>query len=70
MMQLSRDLYVYCTDFVINLANIFELSYYEINAIIFCIIYPAFIFGFFFLFLIQKQRLKMITHQKKCHLTD
>lgn len=33
-------IYAYCTDFVINLANIFNLSYYEINAIIFCIIWP------------------------------
>ena len=33
-------IYAYCTDFVINLANIFNLSYYEINAIIFCVIWP------------------------------
>jgi len=33
-------LFVYCTDFVINVANLLALSYYEINALIFCIIWP------------------------------
>ena len=37
---LGGFVYAYCTDFVINIANIFNLSYYEINAIIFCIIWP------------------------------
>ena len=35
-------IYAYCTDFVINLANLSGLSYYEINAIIFCIVWPLF----------------------------
>lgn len=25
------QIYAYCTDFIINLSNIFRLSYYEIN---------------------------------------
>lgn len=33
-------LYTYCTDFVINLANLLQLSYYEINAFIFVFIWP------------------------------
>ncbi len=36
-------IYSYCTDFVINLANILNLSYYEINFIVFCILYPLLI---------------------------
>ncbi len=39
---LGLFIYAYCTDFVINLANILNLTYYEINAIIFCIIWPLF----------------------------
>lgn len=39
---LGSMIYVYCTDFVINLGNLFNLSYYEINAIIFCVIWPLF----------------------------
>ncbi|OOG77642.1 hypothetical protein [Algoriphagus sp. A40] len=40
ILELTYWLYNYCTDFVINLANIFKLSYYEINYILFVILYP------------------------------
>ncbi|WP_338812348.1 hypothetical protein V9L05_13160 [Bernardetia sp. Wsw4-3y2] len=50
-------LYFYCTDFIINLANILDLSYYEINFFIFCIIYPVLLLGLVFTFCIQKIRL-------------
>jgi len=43
-MELITDffkfIYLYCTDFLINLANLTGLSYYEVNAVIFCFIYP------------------------------
>jgi hypothetical protein len=60
MDDLINELYVYCTDLVINLANIFYLSYYEINTIIFCIIYPVFLIGLSSIYLIQKRRLKKL----------
>ena len=53
-------IYAYCTDFIINLANILNLSYYEINFIIFCLIYPVFIVGTIGLYVIQRKRLKKI----------
>lgn len=34
-------LYGYCTDFVINSANLTETSYYEINAALFVFAWPA-----------------------------
>ena len=34
------SIYVYCTDFSVNLANILNLSYYEINVLVFCILWP------------------------------
>ncbi len=37
---IAGNIYAYCTDFVINLANLVQLSYYEINALIFCMIWP------------------------------
>ena len=40
LIEFVISIYVYCTDFVINLANILNLSYYEINAWIFCILWP------------------------------
>jgi hypothetical protein len=60
MDDVINELYVYCTDLVINLANIFYLSYYEINTIIFCIIYPVFLIGLSSIYLNQKRRLKKL----------
>jgi len=60
MEHLINELYVYCTDLVINLANIFHLSYYEINAILFCFLYPLLIVGLPVIFLFQKVRLKKL----------
>ncbi len=57
MDKLIGEIYVYCTDFIINLANIFNLSYYEINAIIFCFLYPLLLVGFIAIYLFQKRRL-------------
>lgn len=36
-------LYVYCTEFTINLANLTGTSYYEINFFFFCILTPLLI---------------------------
>jgi hypothetical protein len=43
--KLISFLYNYCTDFVINLANFTGLSYYEINFILFCVLYPMLMVG-------------------------
>jgi len=56
MERLIHEIYVYCTDFIINLANILDLSYYEINAIIFCFLYPILIVGLTVIYLLQKRR--------------
>lgn len=34
------QLYMYCTDFTINLANLTGTSYYEVNFFFFCVLYP------------------------------
>jgi len=65
LIEIVNFLYAYCTDFVINLANITGLSYYEINAIVFCVIYPILTIGLPLLFIIQKTRFKKI---KKLHI--
>jgi hypothetical protein len=54
IIEFDHFLYAYCTDFIINLANIFNLSYYEINFIIFCLLYPVLVFGSFSLYIIQR----------------
>lgn len=65
LFEFSRFFYMYCTDFIINLANILDLSYYEVNFIIFCILYPALIFGSIGLYILQRVRLKRIKMKKR-----
>ena len=65
MDKLIGEIYVYCTDFIINLANIFNLSYYEINAIIFCFLYPLLLVGFIAIYLFQKRRLNNLMRNWK-----
>ena len=45
-MQIITSLYAYCSDFIMNVAHLTGLSYYEVNAILFCYLFP---FAFFFL---------------------
>ncbi len=58
MEALLKSIYVYCTDFIINLAHLFSISYYEVNFFVFCIIYPLFLLGSFTLYMIQLRRLR------------
>ena len=55
-----KFLYAYCTDFIINLANITGLSYYEVNFVIFIIIYPLLLLMSPIIYIIQKLRLKKL----------
>lgn len=57
-----QNIYNQCTDFVLILANLFDLSYYEINFIIFCIIYPLTLIMSFVIFVLKKIELE---RQKK-----
>jgi hypothetical protein len=58
LIHLLRNLYAYCTDFIINLANITNLSYYEINFVIFIIIYPLLLLVTPIVYISQKSRLR------------
>jgi len=60
MESFIKAIYVYCTDFIINLANIFDLSYYEVNTLIFCLLYPILVVGLISIYLIQKARLRKV----------
>ena len=53
-------LYVYCTDFIINMANLLGLSYYEINAFVFCFLYPILTLTLLVVFILQKRKLKRL----------
>lgn len=58
LMDIVNFVYAYCTDFVINIANILGLSYYEVNTLIFVILYPLLVVSLTCLFVIQILRLR------------
>jgi uncharacterized membrane protein YqjE len=60
MTTLVNLVYVYCTDFIISLANLFHLSYYEVNTLFFCIVYPLGLVLLLVVFVWQKSRLKTL----------
>lgn len=62
LLQIAYWAYNYCTDFVINAANLLNLSYYEVNFILFIIGYPVLIFGTTLLYLIQRWRRKQVSN--------
>ena len=49
--------FTYCTDFMINLANLTGLSYYEVNALLFCLTWPVLTVALLMLFIVQNIRL-------------
>ncbi len=57
MGNMVTQVYFYCTNFIINLANLLGLSYYEINFFIFCVIYPFLLFSLLLIFVVQRVRL-------------
>ena len=38
--NIIKIVFVYCTDFIINLTDLLGISYYEVNTYIFVIIWP------------------------------
>ena len=57
LIQFGGWLYGYCTDFCINLANLIGLSYYEVNTVVFCVLFPAATMGLMLVYLVQRTRL-------------
>lgn len=60
LIELVNLVYVYCTDFIISLANLLHLSYYEVNTLFFCIIYPLGLMLLLVIFVWQKSRLRRL----------
>lgn len=63
-MDIVNYIYGYCTDFVINIANLIGISYYEINALLFCILFPLFTILLIIILGIQQVIIKIKTNEK------
>ena len=57
-------LYVYCTDFTINLANLTGTSYYEVNFFFFCVLFPFLLVVLPIIALVLKYRLKRLQQKE------
>ena len=56
-LELLKFIYCYCTDFVINIANLTHLSYYEINFLIFVVLYPSVTLLLAVIYFLKKKKL-------------
>ena len=63
MQDFFNFIYNYCTDFIINAANIFGSSYYELNTFIFCVLYPLLLVILIFVNLILKLKLRKLQNR-------
>jgi hypothetical protein len=54
MNTIITKIYIYLTDFTINLANLLGISYEDINALIFCVGFPLILFILTIAFIYQK----------------
>lgn len=55
--ELLQGVYAYLTEFIINLANLLNLSYYEVNFALFCLGFPIVTLVLVARILWQKKRL-------------
>ena len=63
LIQIGKHLYVYCTDFIINLANLFGVSYYEVNTVIFCFLYPVILTVLLVVYIKKRTELRKLIKQ-------
>lgn len=64
IIQLLIFIYAYCADFTILVANYTDTSYYEVNFLIFIVLYPLLIIVSPLIYLIQRYRLRKIKKLK------
>lgn len=60
LIKIAFGIYIYCTDFIINLANLLSISYFDANAIIFCVLWPAITILLISIYVAQKIRLRRV----------
>jgi hypothetical protein len=56
-MEIIQMIYNYCTDFIIILSNMTNSSYYEINFLVFALLYPLLLSASLLTFIIPKWRI-------------
>jgi len=60
VVDIGKWIFMYCTDFIINVANLTGTSYYEVNAFIFVILWPSLTVIMFLYFVYLKWKLRKL----------
>jgi len=60
VLKIIREIFVYCADFIINTANVLDISYYEVNALLFVIIWPLLTVILFVAVIFQRFRIRVL----------
>ena len=60
IVEIGMWLFMYCTDFIINVANLTGTSYYEVNAFIFVILWPLVTMGLLIYYLYLKVKVRKV----------
>jgi hypothetical protein len=64
VLKIIREVFVYCTDFIINTANLLNISYYEVNALLFVIIWPLLTVGLFVGVILQRMQIRLLKNKQ------
>jgi hypothetical protein len=64
ILKIIREVFVYCTDFIINTANLLNISYYEVNALLFVIIWPLLTVGLFVGVILQRMQIRLLKNKQ------
>ena len=56
VVDIGKWIFMYCTDFIINVANLTGTSYYEMNAFLFVVLWPVLTLVLFCYYLYLKVR--------------
>ena len=64
VLKIVREVFVYCADFIINTANLLNISYYEVNALLFVIIWPLVTLFLFAAVLFQRIQIRFMKNNR------
>jgi len=64
ILKIIREVFVYCADFIINTANLLNISYYEVNALLFVIIWPLLTVGLFVGVILQRMQIRLLKNKQ------
>ena len=65
LLEIVNSVFAYCTNFILNLTELLSVSYYEVNAILFVILWPVLTIALVILNTFQRVKLNRLMRQKR-----